>query len=61
MPTLKLEFEVYCSCGRGLCGNTTEDRKRNSIIVEPCDSCLEEKYIDGNADGYARCEKDMED
>jgi len=60
MPTLELEFEVYCSCGRGLCGNTKEGTNGHSqyITVEPCEKCLGAKYDEGFADGYAQCEKD---
>jgi len=55
MPTLWLDFEVYCArCGAGLCNNCTEGKTRGRgipmITVEPCDKCLEEKYEEGRAD-----------
>lgn len=66
MPVLKLEFEVYCSCGNGLCGNTTEGSNQHSeyITVEPCEKCIDASYDQGATDGYNRgygqCEKDNE-
>ena len=54
MPTLSLEFEVYCSCGNGLCGNSTEGRNGHAeyITVEPCEKCQDSKYDEGHSDGY---------
>lgn len=37
MPVI--EFEVWCSCGNGLCAQTTN--VRGGIEVEPCEKCLE--------------------
>jgi len=56
MPILKLEFEVYCSCGNGLCGNSTEGANRYSqyITIEPCEKCKDNSY----EEGYAQCERD---
>lgn len=43
MPVL--EFEVYCSCGEGLCNQVTEGRTRGRgmpfITIEPCPHCIE--------------------
>jgi len=60
MPVLKLDFEVYCSCGNGLCNNSTEGANRHSqyITVEPCEKCRDKAYDEGIAEGYAQCEKD---
>lgn len=45
MPELTVEFEVYCSCGNGLCGNATVRTSRNrgvqQLVIEPCEKCLE--------------------
>lgn len=62
MPTLELEFEVYCSCGNGLCGNSTEGANGHSqyITVEPCEKCKDVSYDEGIYDGYAQCKKDNE-
>jgi len=41
---IEIEFEVYCSCGAGLCNQTTVDdehRRGRRITVEPCEACLE--------------------
>ena len=48
MPSL--EFEVWCSCGNGLC-NQTKD-VMGGIEVEPCDRCLDEARVDGHDAGY---------
>jgi len=55
-----LEFEVWCSCGNGLCNQTKE--VKGGIMVEPCEKCLEKEYDSGydtgHNEGYAECEKD---
>jgi len=58
MPTLELEFEVFCSCGAGLCNNSTEGKTRHSqyITVEPCSDCLKSS----REEGYKQCEEDNE-
>lgn len=48
MPSL--EFEVWCSCGNGLCNQTKE--VRGGIEVEPCEKCLDEARADGHDAGY---------
>jgi len=54
MPEIVVEVEVWCSCGEGLCGNSTGCT--GGIIVEPCEKCLEaartESYDEGNEAGY---------
>jgi hypothetical protein len=60
MPTLNLEFEVYCSCGAGLCLNSTEGSTSRSqyITITPCEKCQDEKYDEGYNNGYSQCEED---
>ena len=48
MPSI--EFEVWCSCGNGLCGQA-KDRK-DGIEVEPCKKCLEAAREEGYNEGY---------
>ncbi len=46
----EIEFEVYCSCGAGLCNQSrTEERcgKSRRLIVEPCEKCLQDSYQTG--------------
>lgn len=50
MPTV--EFEVWCSCGNGLCSQTKETR--GGIIVEPCEECLDTERNNGDVEGYDR-------
>ena len=60
MPTLELEFEVYCSCGEGLCRQTNEGRTGGRdmpfITVQPCEKCItkahQEGYDQGHDKGY---------
>lgn len=62
MPILELEFEVYCTCGAGLCNNTKEGRNRHSqhITVEPCEHCMSKEYDRGHDDGYEAGQDDSE-
>lgn len=52
MPSF--EFEVWCSCGKGLCRQTDVNGK--DVTVEPCKDCLEnatqESHISGYKEGY---------
>lgn len=62
MPELTLEFDVYCSCGEGLCGQTTENRPSHyrssqGITVEPCQKCLDV----ARDEGYVECRKEYEE
>jgi len=61
MPSI--EFEVWCSCGAGLC-NQTKD-VRGGIQVEPCENCLEkardEGYDKGYSEGYKEGQESMKE
>ncbi len=48
MPAI--EFEVWCSCGNGLCGQCIETR--GGITVEPCEKCIETARGEGKDEGY---------
>lgn len=55
MPSLELEFFVYCAkCDEGLCKLTTTDR--GAVYVSPCLKCMErakdEGYKEDHEDGY---------
>ena len=42
MPSLSVDFSVYCeNCGHGLCSVTKVNR--DDVYVEPCPVCMEEK------------------
>lgn len=45
-----IEFEIWCSCGEGLCNQATEIR--GGISVEPCEKCIERARDEGYNDGY---------
>lgn len=46
-----VEFEAYCSCGNGICGNVdtgkTPRRRYPFINVQPCKKCLDAALEDG--------------
>jgi len=58
------EFEVFCSCGSGLCNQT--DVKGLRLYVKPCEICMSQRYDDGydkgydkgHDTGYSDCQKD---
>ena len=56
MPELALEFEVYCSCGNGLCNQSSEGKTVHRgmpfITVAPCEKCQTSEYDRGHSDGY---------
>lgn len=63
MPSfdIEVEFEVFCSCGNGLCNQSvakSDSRRRLSVTVEPCEKCKRKNYDDGYEDGY---DKGLED
>ncbi|KKL58890.1 hypothetical protein LCGC14_2220850 [marine sediment metagenome] len=50
-----IEFEVFCTCGAGLCGGSTghtPGRGQAFVEVEPCETCLKEEYDKGHDEGY---------
>jgi len=53
MPSFEVEFEVFCSCGEGLCGQSVGslDRGGPRVTVEPCEKCKDRAYEDGYDSG----------
>ncbi len=64
MPEMSVEFEVWCGCGNGLCGQVTTrvsaNRSIPQIVVEPCERCLDKARDEGEDDGYAQAERAAE-
>lgn len=61
MPTIEAEFEVYCTCGNGLCGNTTTSKSTlggPAIEVEPCEKCLSRANDEGYEEGLKEAEEE---
>ena len=52
MPTMNVDvdFQVWCSCGEGLCHATS--CRGSHVTVEPCPVCLEKAKEEGYSDGY---------
>jgi hypothetical protein len=50
------EFEVFCSCGSGLCGQASvrysRIRGEPQVVVEPCQECLGKAKDAGADEGY---------
>lgn len=46
---VEIEFEVYCSCGYGLCNQSdaTSRNGRRRLDVEPCPRCIAAAKDDG--------------
>jgi len=65
MPDISVEIEVYCSCGEGLCGQTTTGRTRGRgqefFTVEPCKKCLGNSEDAGYKKGYEKACEEFED
>lgn len=43
--TVSIDFEVYCTCGEGICSlatvRTSRSRGYPQIVMEPCPKCIE--------------------
>ena len=54
MPTFEVEFEVFCSCGEGLCSQSEGSSGRGGprVTVEPCEKCKDAAYEEGADKGY---------
>ena len=62
MPIFDIEFEVYCSCGAGLCNQSHTEVRRgiSRVTVEPCSACLEKAKDRGEELGYNQGIKESE-
>lgn len=62
MPEFSVEFEVFCSCGEGLCNQSDTRKSRNrlspQVVVQPCDKCLDKAREEGREAGYAERENE---
>ena len=42
---IAVDFEVFCSCGAGLCNQSevriSRRRQSRQVVVEPCEKCLD--------------------
>jgi len=49
MPSFEVEFEVFCSCGEGLCSQSEGSSGRGGprVTVEPCEKCKDAAYEEG--------------
>lgn len=60
MPAFEVEFEVYCSCGEGLCNQSAGGTgpRGPSVTVEPCKKCIELDSDEARDEGYAEGHKE---
>jgi len=48
--TAKLDLDVTCNkCNDGL--EITYDERREQLYIDPCETCLENSYIEGEEEG----------
>jgi len=61
----EVEFEVFCSCGEGICnqseGRQSRHRGMPQVVVEPCPKCMEAAKEAGREDGYDQGSNEMSD
>ena len=64
MPEILVDVEVFCgTCGAGLCsmsrGGNTRRRGQPYIVVDNCQTCMQEARDDAYAEGYNdRCREE---
>ena len=62
MPEIGIEIEIYCTCGEGLCNQSsagkTKGREQPYFEVGPCELCLKKERELGYEDGYNQAEED---
>ena len=61
MPEIKVDVEVWCECGEGLCGQSSPAKRGVGVVVEPCKKCLDVAKVEGNSEGYDRGCKETEE
>ena len=50
MPEMKIDVEIWCSCGEGICRNASI--KNQDITLEPCEDCLKKANQEGHDEGF---------
>lgn len=60
MPEMSVAFEVYCSCGNGLCNQTDVSwgPRGSSVTVTPCENCIQEAESRGHTKGYEEAQEE---
>jgi len=50
----ELSFEVFCSCGNGLCAQTKviSSARGEYVTIEPCERCMDRARDEGEDIGY---------
>lgn len=67
-PALEFEFEVWCSCGEGLCNQTENGapfsryRARGpAITVSPCEKCLQKARDEAFEEGKEEAREEFDE
>jgi len=64
MPVFELEFEVYCTCGAGLCSSSVAEETRHGghkVTVSPCTRCGRVDEIDALESRIDKLETELEE
>jgi hypothetical protein len=59
MALVPIEIEVWCSCGAGLCNQSSAATRGQGVVVEPCEKCVDAAKDDSYNDGYAAAESEF--
>ena len=58
MPDINVE--IWCSCGAGLCNQSSTNKRGDGIIVDPCEVCLDNARGEAKDEGYEQGANDKE-
>ncbi len=61
MPELRVDVEVWCECGEGLCHQSSPATHGVGVVVEPCEKCKDAAKEEGDNEGYDRGYKSAKD
>ena len=61
MPSI--DFEVWCSCGVGLCTETkvVVTGRGVSLEIQPCEKCMEAARSEGYDDGFDKGKEEAQE
>lgn len=60
MPEIKVDVEVWCECGEGLCSQSSTATRGTGVVVEPCLKCIGAAKDEGETEGYEQGRADFE-
>ena len=59
VPDININLDIYCSCGNGLCSQSSLSYSRGGyqVTIDPCEKCLERAEHEGYIKGCNDTEK----